>query len=330
MSNIKDLKLKDKYNINIVDMLDTIVSVKQTKYVELLLRILENGATEDYKTAIIKELSTNFNADVEKLKKYTPLQLCVVYPFICNSFEDENEKIEDIHKINRFFEYNEKGLVKNNDLMTYKTTKQILEEVAVIDEKLEEKKLEKEIVKLYETDEWLVLKPLTYEASRKYGATTEWCTTTKNEPKYFKQYTKDSILIYSINKKNGYKVATHYNFKDEDLSFWNENDKKVDSASTKLTNEIISLIREECIFNPNKKSNESIFISRNSKIKNKIENAIERESIVDTSDFGEINNAPALKNYYSGGIGNGGNIYNDIPEQPYEDRGISKMLNIFR
>jgi len=305
MSNIKELKQRDKYNINIVDMLDTIVSVKQTKYIELLLRILENGATEDYKTSILKELKRGFNADVEKLKKFTPLQLCVIYPFICNSFEDEKDNTDELGKINRFFEYNEKGLVKNNDLMTYKTSKQILDEVAKIDEKLEEKRLEKEIVKLFDTDEWLVLKPLTYEASRKYGATTEWCTTNKNEPKYFKQYTKDAILIYSMNKKSGYKVATHYNFKDEELTFWNENDKKIDSASTKLPIEIISLIRQECILNSNKKSNEAIFLSKNSKIKNKIENAIERENEIDDEIVEEGNDEPmaapvldALDSYY--------------------------------
>lgn len=348
MSNIKELKQRDKYNINIVEMLDTIVSVKQTKYIDLLLRVLENGATEDYKTTIIKELSTNFNADVEKLKKFTPLQLCVIYPFICNSFEDEKENTDEIKKLNRFFEYNEKGLVKNNDLMTYKTSKQILDEVAVIDEKLEEKRLEKEVIKLLDNEDWLVLKPLTFEASCKYGANTTWCTTTKNEPKYFKQYTKDAILIYSMNKKTGYKVATHYNFKDEELSFWNEADKKVESASTKLPNDIISIIRDECVFNSNKKSNESIFLSKNGKIKNKIEQAIERESIIDNSYFGDMygveteeapdepSDEPALNeyaipsnSYITGDIGRGESIYNNIPPNPYEERRISELLRKF-
>ncbi len=74
------------------------------------------------------------------------------------------------------------------------------------------------------------------------------------------------------------------------------------------------------IFNTNKKSNESIFISKNGKIKNKIEQAIGRESFLDTSDLENEVEAPdvepALNTYLTGeiGMGRGENIYNNIPE----------------
>lgn len=287
MSQISKLKEADKYNINIVDIINTLVSVKQTKYVELLLRILENGATENLKTAFLKDISDRFKVNIEDFKKYTPLQVCVIYPFICKSFEDDDENIEEFHEINKFFTYNERGLVTNKDLMTYKSTSDILSEVKIIDDKLEEKKLEKEIIKLLDTDEWLVLKPLTYSASKKYGATTKWCTTNEKEDKYFKKYTKEGVLIYSINRKTGYKVATYYALDGSEFSFWNEKDEKIESATTKLSNEIISIIRDECL-SPNVKSNESIYIKKNNKIKNKVELAIEREN--DISDI--YNNLP--------------------------------------
>ena len=70
--------------------------------------------------------------------------------------------------------------------------------------------------KIYEDSNILIVKPLTYEASCKYGAGTRWCTTMANEPRYFNQYAKgpDQALYYIILKKfdrnnKFYKIAIH-------------------------------------------------------------------------------------------------------------------------
>ena len=70
--------------------------------------------------------------------------------------------------------------------------------------------------KLYEDSNILIVKPLTYEASCKYGSGTRWCTTMANQPSYFKQYTSgdDQALYYVILKKfdrtnKFYKIAVH-------------------------------------------------------------------------------------------------------------------------
>jgi hypothetical protein len=70
--------------------------------------------------------------------------------------------------------------------------------------------------KLYEDSNILIVKPLTYEASCKYGSGTRWCTTMANQPSYFKQYTSgdDQALYYVILKKfdrsnKFYKIAIH-------------------------------------------------------------------------------------------------------------------------
>ena len=47
------------------------------------------------------------------------------------------------------------------------------------------KELEKQIIREYEDDEWLILRPLTFEASLKYGSATKWCTTYSKEKQYF-------------------------------------------------------------------------------------------------------------------------------------------------
>ena len=67
--------------------------------------------------------------------------------------------------------------------------------------------------KLYEDDNLLIVKPLTYESSCKYGSGTRWCTTSTQS--YFKNYTEDGqSLYYVILKKfdisnKFYKIAIH-------------------------------------------------------------------------------------------------------------------------
>jgi hypothetical protein len=101
---------------------------------------------------------------------------------------------------------------------------------------------------LYETDEWLVVKPLSYQASLKYGASTKWCTASKDNAEYYFRYSKQGILIYSINKKTGNKVA---GFKSVDensepeTSFWNITDQRIDSMESGLPSDVLDIFRNE-------------------------------------------------------------------------------------
>jgi|688.fasta_scaffold04568_12 hypothetical protein len=54
--------------------------------------------------------------------------------------------------------------------------------------------------KIYETDDFLIIRPLTQEGSDKWGANTKWCTTGRNSR--FKEYFRRGVLIYLISKKN--------------------------------------------------------------------------------------------------------------------------------
>jgi hypothetical protein len=80
---------------------------------------------------------------------------------------------------------------------------------------------------------WLLIRPLTYEASKKYGSSTKWCTTEKYNSTYFYRYYKN-ILVYCINRKTGYKVAMNHVVFDNETSFWNATDQRVDSLFTEL------------------------------------------------------------------------------------------------
>jgi hypothetical protein len=106
--------------------------------------------------------------------------------------------------------------------------------------------LENEVVKILDTDEWLLVRPLTYYSSKKYGSNTKWCTTSEGNPEYFIKYSSRGVLIYCINKITGYKVASFYSLdkQEPEFSFWNQKDTRVDSLDTELTDDIRKLIQD--------------------------------------------------------------------------------------
>lgn len=59
-----------------------------------------------------------------------------------------------------------------------------------------------EYIKLLDTDKFLLIIPLTHGASCKYGATTKWCTTSKEDVKKFEDHINLGVLAYLIIKDN--------------------------------------------------------------------------------------------------------------------------------
>ena len=87
---------------------------------------------------------------------------------------------------------------------------------------------------------------MTFLASKKYGANTKWCTTSESNPEYFLKYCERGVLIYCMNKKTGYKVASFYSLKssDPEFSFWNQKDTKIESMDSELSDSMLRIIRD--------------------------------------------------------------------------------------
>jgi len=133
------------------------------------------------------------------------------------------------------------------DWSRYSSFDEIINSLSVAEMVSDHKELEKQVKILFDTEEWLLVRPLTYLSSKKYGSNTKWCTTTENNPEYFLKYTTKGVLIYCINKLTGYKVASFYSLdkNDPEFSFWNQKDNRVDSLDTELTDELRKIILEE-------------------------------------------------------------------------------------
>lgn len=242
MSRIKQIKTSPENNINLFKLFSLIVPEKKDKYTETLLRIVKNTPDinehlKEIKKTIQLELKINID-DIDSLGK---MELFVLYK-ILQSFN-----ITDLRSYIKFCEYNERGLIKQNDLTKYSSFDEVMNSLSIAELSSDIKDLEKQIKIVFENDEWIIVRPLTFLSSKKYGSNTKWCTTSENNPEYFLRYSKKGVLIYCINKITGYKVASFYslNKNEPEFSFWNQKDERTDSLETELTDELRKIILEE-------------------------------------------------------------------------------------
>ena len=101
---------------------------------------------------------------------------------------------------------------------------------------------------IHRDDKWLVLKPLTFEASLKYGGNTKWCTSSKKNPLHFYEYSNEGILIYILERKSNIKWAVYWEMIDGvklEMSWWNSEGKRIDSIQTSIPEYIMGIVRRE-------------------------------------------------------------------------------------
>ena len=83
-------------------------------------------------------------------------------------------------------------------------------------------------------DDYLILKPLNVISSRKYGASTKWCTSSINDETFY-SYSSKGILLYIISrKKDNTKWAVYYELDKKELSWWDSKDNRVDGLMVDL------------------------------------------------------------------------------------------------
>ena len=252
----KDLALSD------LDLIKMTVPDQASKYVEVLAKLAkikykeiaeQNSGEGNLRTACLSVL-TEWGVDYNYLETLETPVLWAMWNRMETLLGQNNFKM-----FLKFANLNERKLIENNDVTSYKSFDEIETAVSLAEMKLIDKELEKQIIKVYEDDEWLSIKPLSLEASMKYGASTKWCTT-MDRGTYFARYSRWGILIYALNKKTGYKFASFKNLdrdRDAEFSFWNPADHKIDPLDTmEISTEILSVIRNEV--NINRVTNKSL------------------------------------------------------------------------
>ena len=149
----------------------------------------------------------------------------------------------EIETLNEFERHSKANRIKIKDISQYTNFLELNESVVLAQEIENRKKIEKEILRIYEDDTWLILTPLSFEASKVYGANTRWCVT---QERYWNQYLTTHRLIYVINKETDVKTAFSRNFSTEKFQAWDQSDKEVDPMLINfIPDELFLKIRKE-------------------------------------------------------------------------------------
>ena len=233
MSRIDELKKQfPELNMTIFDLFKRIDTTNTYKYFPILCKIFGKrfNFMDQYGPDKIKAVNIKLEIQESLLSKgistdgLTENELCFLHQmtdhFIYDNF---------IFTIKDFIHYMDKNQIENKDVTTYSTIDDLRSAITLASMKELTKELEGQVIKEYEDDKWLVVRPLTFQASSKYGASTRWCTTYQKEKQYFEKYWQYGILVYFINKVTGYKFAGYKSLKDgNELSFWNAEDGRID------------------------------------------------------------------------------------------------------
>jgi hypothetical protein len=260
MAKIKDIieMAPASFKTSLLDILMAMDTSKTKKYVPLMLKVLQNKKDENNRNTVQEGFTgelrdyygiSNLPETIDPKVAYMLLQ--ILGSDITKDFVN-------------FMDSFEKGYFKGVDITTISTIKELSQLNSLTALNKIGKDLAKQVQKDFEDEEWLVVRPFTYESSVKYGYGSKWCTSMEQSSEHFFRYSNNGTLIYCLNKKTGDKVAAHYEI-GEGISFWNAEDNRIDSMFSNLPNYIMDLIRGIITDNPVTNRLLSVKVWQNSK-----------------------------------------------------------------
>jgi hypothetical protein len=246
MSRLDELKKQyPELNVSMFDIMSRMDQSKSYKYIPLMCKIFGKrfSVKEMYSKYELPRVSLEFQSVMISrgisTDNLTDNQMYFIRN-LCDNFNDET-----YHTLTEFMEHMENGRIEKNDVTTYKDRDDLSSAITLALMKEWNKELESQVIKEYEDDKWVILRPLTFSASMKYGASTKWCTTYKKEKQYFEKYWRQGVLVYFINKVTGYKFA---GFKDLDnkneMSFWNPEDLRIDYLEIDVDDYLFPIVKK--------------------------------------------------------------------------------------
>lgn len=241
-------ELREKSSVSYIDLFTFLFPDAKTKYYDMFINIIKNRVDsfdDESKNDVYEHLSHKIKGDKEKMDVLKKMPIENVYALKVLSNLIEMEMSLDLEVLEEFISLNERNLIEKNDLTTYKNYDDLVQQVSLASLRASDKEMEKQVYKVHEDEDWLILRPLTTQSSVKYGFGAKWCTAMSNDSSYFSNYSYEGILIYTINKKTGYKAACYKNRHNVNLTFWDMMDNQMDSLQIDLPHHILLLIKKE-------------------------------------------------------------------------------------
>ena len=237
-------------NINFVDILSLVDPSGTNKFLPLMIKHLKvelnerNKKYENDRKYIIDEITSNTGINPSDFENYDTYTLERI-----NNLMDTFGR-DNISLLVEFNEHLNCNRIEKNDVSQYKTFDEVRDAVKVASFKQAQKELKSSTHVVFEDKHWLMIKPLTFESSKKYGASTKWCTTMENNREYFYNYSVSGVLIYIFNKVTNTKTATHIPLQekgryDNPIKLYNEKDVETDSYVLQLPKQVMETLMEE-------------------------------------------------------------------------------------
>ena len=245
MSRLDELKKQfPELNVTMFDVFKSMDPTGSYKYFPLFCKIFGSRwkMTEQYPKEDVPKVTmeyrtflSNLGFDIKNLNLnqiYFIRHLIDFYP---------NSHLETLRE---FVSLMENKRIENRDVTSYNSIHDIRKAVSLASIKELNRELEGQVIKEYEDDKWVIVRPLTFASSAKYGASTRWCTTYQTDKQYFERYWRQGILVYFINKQTGYKFAGFKSLSEQDMSFWNAEDTRVDYLDVDADDYLFPIVRK--------------------------------------------------------------------------------------
>ena len=232
----------DFMKLSLLDLIMLLDPSKTNKYTPLMVKLFtKNYFKRNFRRENVDEFYHDLRNSYNVVLENIPNENIPVIHTLLHTFNSDF-----VQSIMSFVAAAENNQLPGLDVTKINEVSEISELMSLIQLKNISKKLQKQAIKDYEDDEWLIVRPFTGEASQKYGYGTKWCTSSESYQAHFFSYTEEGKLIYCINKINGKKIAVYYK-KNKDstteLSFWNMVDDRVDSMLSELPEPIMTEVK---------------------------------------------------------------------------------------
>jgi hypothetical protein len=245
MSRLDELKKQyPELNISFFDLMKKLDTSKSYKYLPLICKLFskrfdvkQQFGKDDYSKTMLEVQSALLSRNIST-NNLTDNQMYILWQL------SDYQHIELFTTLKDFIYYMEKNQIENNDVTSYSSVEEMRGAVTLASIKEFDKEMSNQIIREYEDETWIAVRPLTFGASAKYGAGTRWCTTYQKEKNYFERYWRQGILVYFINKKTGYKFAGFKSLQDKEMSFWNSNDSRVDYLDVEIDDYMFSKVKK--------------------------------------------------------------------------------------
>ena len=228
---IKKIKKENNsINISLVDLMGKLDNSETKKYTQFLVKILKKNFDNEQDFSVRD--SSNRERKIDQVLNNSTFDGWITRKILTNLYG-----WDEVDSFINFCEFMERGLINEKDISKYDSWEMVTSEVFQAKNRNLFKMAKKEVKVVYEDDQYMCIKPLTYAASVSYGYQTRWCTASVQEPSYFYNHTKDGVLLYLIDKINNVKFGFYHN--SYQIQIYNQKDDRIDSMETGLPVELL-------------------------------------------------------------------------------------------